>query len=215
MFSLKLEQLHIKIKRNKKSKKVASNNAFTLIELLVVMAIFVLITTIVLANHNEFGRRTLLKNLAYNFALAVREAQVSGLTGRNVEITGGEYYASYGIYLNMANPKEYVMFKDSQTAGQTYIYDGNIVEYVKAYKITSPHYKISRLCVVPVVNTNTCNDVSNLHITFKRPEPDAYIYTSNGGPYPAAYVEFSSTDGDKLYVLIESAGQISVQKQMF
>lgn len=186
------------------------NKGFTLIELLTVIAIFAVVTATVMANYKGFGDRTMLKNLAYNIGLAIREAQVSGLTGRNVDISGGDYYATYGTYFNLNNPKRVVMFKDRSTLGTQFRYD-DVTEDVpgSSFDILGGN-KITSLCVYTAV-TGNCSPVNELHISFKRPQPDAYIYSDVGGPYPRASIEVSSRENNKFYIVVEAAGQISVQ----
>ncbi len=182
-------------------------------ELLTVMAIFAVVSAIVLANYHGFGRKTALKNLAYNIALAIREAQVSGITGRNVETVGGDYYSSYGMYFSASTPKEYIFFKDRPTLGNQFKYDNTPEELVGDYKILSDH-SITKLCVFNTPS-GACNNVAELNITFRRPQPDAHIYTGSGhAPMPEAAIEVSSSDGDKLYVVVSATGQISVQKTL-
>src|SRR3989344_9303934 len=55
-----------------------TERGFTLIELLVVTGILVLISGLVLANNTRFGGAILLKNLAYDVGLSIREVQVYG-----------------------------------------------------------------------------------------------------------------------------------------
>ena len=194
-------------KRNRQKKQ----RAFTLIELTVVLAIFALISATVLANYRGFGRKTLLKNLAYQVALSLREAQVSGITGRNVDLSGGSYYSSYGVYFSAIDKNQYIFFKDRETIGAPHKYDGSI-ELVKSYSI-SPKFHISNLCTRNSA-ASSCLPANELHISFKRPEPDAYIYTESGGPYAEGIIELQSQDGDKIYIDIYSTGQIAVRKNI-
>ncbi len=191
--------------------KASTNKGFTLVELLTVIAIFAVVTATVMANYKSFGHKTLLKNLAYNIGLAIREAQVSGLTGRNVEVSGGDYYATYGIFFNINTPTHVTFFKDRPSLGVQYKFDDPTEEVpASSFDILGGN-KISALCIYPTISS-TCTPVTQLHISFKRPQPDAYIYSESGGPYPRASIEVSSIEGEKLYVLVEAAGQISVQK---
>ncbi len=187
------------------------NKGFTLIELLVVMAIFAVVSATVMANYKTFGHKTLLKNLAYSIALTVREAQVSGLTGRNfTSDSDSEYYSSYGVFFTQANPKQYIFFRDLQSIGNEHKYDNGAQELVRTYSILGGR-RITRLCTYSSVGGN-CNNASELHVTFKRPQPDAYIYTDGAGPFARADIEITSPEGEKIYVIVEAAGQISVSK---
>ncbi len=167
--------------------------------MIVVLGIFAFISAVVMGNYAQFGKKTELKNLAYNIALTIREAQVSGLTGRNIRGEGAS--TSYGVYFEKF---KFVFFADQNT---NHIYDTG--EEKRIYKIPQG-FKVSKLCYS---YTGNCINTNNLTITFKRPEPDAYIYSGFRGPYPAADIELLSPSGYKLHVIVESSGQISVQKQ--
>jgi prepilin-type N-terminal cleavage/methylation domain-containing protein len=179
-------------------------SAFTLIEVLVVMAIFATVTATVMSSYAKFGNKTLLKNLAYNIALTIREAQVSGLTGRNLNLNQGSYYTSHGVFFSAAT--SFKSFIDSNNNNR--MDNGEDVEF---FTISQGH-RITRLCILDELNN--CNAVSELNISFKRPEPDAYIYTNNSGPHARAAIEVKSPSGYTLYVFIESSGQISVQSSL-
>ena len=190
--------------------KKTKNKGFTLIELLTVMAIFAVISASVLANYKDFGQNSLLKNLAYNISLAIREAQVSGLTGRNTELSSGNYYYAYGIYFSKSTPRNFIFFRDNQTTGTPYVYDSG-TESVKTYDIKG-RFRITDLCVYPV-GGSTCNSVTDLNIVFKRPEPDAYIRESSfNGFRSRAKIEVTADNGKRYYVDVGAAGYISVVK---
>ncbi len=188
-----------------------NNNGFTLIELMTVMAIFAVVTATVMANYHGFGRNTAHKNLAYNIALAIREAQVSGITGRNLDTAGGDYFSNYGIYFSLASPKDYIFFRDKTSLGTQHIFDAGQGELIGDYKILSAH-SITGLCVYASPG-GSCISVPQLNITFKRPQPDAYIVNDDPNTlYPEASIEVSSPEGKKLYIVVSATGQISVQK---
>ena len=191
-------------------KKNSKNKAFTLIELLTVIAIFAVVTATVMANYQSFGHRTKLKNLAYNIGLSIREAQVSGLTGRNVDVSGGDYYATYGIFFNMSTPKRVVFFKDRPNLGTQYKYDDPSEDVPGlSFNILGAN-KITGLCIYSAVDAN-CTPVNQLYVSFKRPQPDANIYSESGGPYPRASIELTSVENNQFYIVVEAAGQISVR----
>jgi len=183
---------------------------FTLIELLTVMAIFAVISASVLANYKDFGQNSLLKNLAYNISLTIREAQVSGLTGRNVETSAGGYYYAYGMYFSKSSPKNFIFFRDNQASGNPYVYDSG-AETIKTYDIKG-RFRITDLCVYQP-GGSTCDSVPDLNIVFKRPEPDAYIReSSHGGFKSRAKIEVTADNGRRYYVDVGAAGYISVVK---
>jgi prepilin-type N-terminal cleavage/methylation domain-containing protein len=195
---------------------------FTLIELVVTMGIMALITSVTLANHSKFGGQVMLRNLAYEMALIVREAQTYGVSVRKINIGSGEFEAGYGVHFNANNPTEYVMFADTYTESGTLIRgeDGmrnTVLEDVNTFKI-GRGYKINKFCVGPE-ESPSCREVcescsGTLDILFKRPEPDAAI-RFNGVEstlYERAQIELRSPRDDLMSVLIEVSGQISVIK---
>ncbi len=186
-------------------RKRKNGRAFTLIELMTVMAIFAVMSVLVMANYKDFGARTILKNLAYKVALSIREAQVSGITGRNLNISSGDYNTSYGVFFSSAYKNKYIFFADNNPKNSRY----DSGEEVEVFTLSAGH-EISNICVFSNIS-GTCDPVSNLHISFKRPEPDAYIYSESGGPYQAASIEISGSGGRKLYVHVLSSGQITTQ----
>lgn len=187
------------------------NKGFTVIELLLVLSIFAIVTTITMANYSDFGQKTMLKNLAYSIGLILREAQVSGLAGRNVNIESGKYYSIFGVHFT-ANSTEFKTFID---VNQNHIFDNNLTEYNPALGIGARHkvkkagQRITRLYVYDNLS-NSWIQVPHLHITFKRPEPDAIIYTDTVGPYAKAAIEVENSRGYKLYTVVNLTGQISV-----
>lgn len=199
---------------------------FTLIELLAVIGIMVLVSAAMLANTNKFGGATMLQNLAYDVALSIRQAQVYGLSVKNVgsslDITPG-----YGMYFDMGNPTQYIMFADTKDASGDPTPDG---VYESGEAATTPFqigkgYSINKLCVTDSAGNEDCSQ-TKLTILFVHPEPDAWInpvYNGNPGcavdadssekcssPYSLARIELISPRGDLRSVLIYNNGQISV-----
>ncbi len=178
---------------------------FTLIELLVVMGIMTIITSILLANYNSFGGQVLLRNLTYEVALSVREAQVFGISSRSFQ---GGFSAGHGIYFDISVPTSFSLYSDVD--GNNFFSSASS-EWVRTSTL-GRGYLIDRICVADGGSEN-CN-MLELDILFKRPEPDAIIRASSGGSfsvYESARIVLVSPQDSKRSVLIESAGQISVQ----
>ena len=89
-------------------RKPFSKDAFTLIELLVVMAIFSVISLLILANHSRFNSSVLLGSLAYDMALSVRQAQVYGVS---VQTFNANFQVGYGVHFTTGN--SYIFFADT------------------------------------------------------------------------------------------------------
>ncbi len=153
-------------------KKVSSQVAragFTLVELMVVVAIFGVLTTVVLYKNSDFNNSFLLTDVAYDVALTIRQAQVYGLNVKNsgkIDIGRGldGFNNGYGVYFE----------RDSSTGGAT----GNgAVFFADAFTSSVPlgsktydsgeelstlvlsrGYKISRFCGTTSTRTDYCSD---------------------------------------------------------
>ncbi len=201
-----------------------AERGFTLIELLVVTAIMTLISGLILINNNKFGGRILLENLAYDVALSVRQAQVYGISvhrfGTNT------FSAGYGMHfdrLSGANPSiTYELFADAypQEADGSYgngLYEADQGELVQSTDIERGFHVID-LCVTPSQGAAETCSINSLDIMFKRPEPDAYISANgtsgvidHGALNQRGRVIFESPRGDRVSVVVEASGQISVE----
>jgi prepilin-type N-terminal cleavage/methylation domain-containing protein len=184
-----------------------SSAGFTLVEMLVVIGVMAVISALILANNNRFGGVVLLQNLAYDIALSVRQAQVYGIA---VQRFNTSFDTGYGMHFQIdANPgtqSAYVLFADVNDNG---LYDPT-AELVQSTFIASG-YRVSELCVRPASSAERC-DITSLDVTFIRPEPDAYIRSSQvPGLHEAASVTVVSPRGDTKTIRMHANGQISVE----
>lgn len=184
---------------------------FTLIELLVVVGILVVISGIILTNYSKFGGQILLRNLAYDIALSIRQAQVYGISARS--FLGAQFAAGHGVYFDLVDPSvgdtSFFLYTDVDNNS---FFTSAGTEWVETFSI-GRGYTIDRVCV-PSGASETCG-VTQLDILFRRPEPDAIIRASTGGgfaTYDRARIVLESPQENKLSVLIETTGQISVQR---
>ena len=179
---------------------------FTLIELVVVVAIMGVVSSIILANNSKFGGVITLRNLAYDIALSLREAQTYGISTRRFDTQGGTvtFSSGYGIHFAGAPSTEYILFADAN--GDGHYTNG---EQVQSFTI-SKGFQVSDLCVTDSSGTQTCNQPS-LDIAFYRPEPDADIRVGTTNTlYESATIKLTSPRGDTASVLVQLTGQISV-----
>ncbi len=84
---------------------------FSLVEMLVAVAIFAIISSVLLANYPEFRSRAALDNMAHQIALVFREAQVYGISVRGQTNS----FPVYGVYVAKVPDeglKELIIFGD-------------------------------------------------------------------------------------------------------
>lgn len=194
---------------------------FSLIEMLVVIGIIVMISGVVLSNNARFGGVIQLQNLAYDIALSIRQAQVYGISVQRFNASP-TFAPAYGMHFAISSPNNYVLFGDvSSPANGIFDPSGGTSELVESTTIQSG-YRIVGLYATPPGLAEI--SVSSLDITYRRPNPDAYI-SRNGdlltfdakGKYVSgsineqARILLQSPRGDQKSVIVSSNGQISVQ----
>jgi prepilin-type N-terminal cleavage/methylation domain-containing protein len=221
----------------KKNNKIFKNSkkGFTLVELLITISIFVILTGVVLFNQKSFDSTILIKNLAYDIALTIRQAQTYGVNVKESQSAGK--FSSYGVYFDLdpvtGGNQKFVFFADN--GGD--VFDGkqdsvldkkfngsmnclsNDVECVQKYSIKKNFY-ISNVCAGSDIDNCTSgnNDqLDQLTLYFQRPNPDAFIYLDNDTSVTSnknyAEVTISSTDGAaSSTIVVTNVGQIYVKK---
>ncbi len=200
-----------------KSYKLQASRGFTLVELLVTIVIFVLLTGIVLFNQNSFNSGILLKNLAYDIALNIKQAQNYGIAVKEFKGPSVSSFSSYGVYFDLANNKNFILFADTTgpDGSPDSRFSGNSLcpvgdpECIQRYSIGRGSF-IEKICtgLDPL-----CPDQAQvLTILFKRPNPNALIYYEGSlSTSTSARIIVSSASNATTSVIVTSAGQIYVQ----
>ncbi len=202
------------------------NRGFTIVELLVSMAIFVIMTSVIVAKFGNFNQSTLLTDTAYDIALVVRLAQTYGLSVKSTTQSGtANFNFPYGVDFNAgtsaacgsgasSNPSSLVLFADipdsgGATDGMCSSSDATINPYIIIRGAT-----VSALCAG--ADASACSSVSRLDVSFRRPNPSAVICASNGGAaqcnYAYAQATIRGTDNSTRVIVMRQNGQISVQR---
>jgi len=99
----------------KQNKKTKISRAFTLIEMLFVLAIFGILTSVVLFEYANFNSQIIMNNTVYEVALTTRQAQVYALGTRQQEGLEG-FYNRYGVYFDLNKSdgdKNFIFFIDA------------------------------------------------------------------------------------------------------
>ena len=202
-----------------------STRAFTLIELLVSIAIFTLMTALVVAKYGAFNQSVLLTNLAYEVALTLRTAQTYGSSVKNSDPNAPTpaFNHAYGVHFDTDTGADAVLSNGNNNNNEIVFFadingndDGvysNDSEAISAYAIKRGAV-ISGVCVgvgcTPVTGSH------HLDVTFKRPDPRANIcYDALAGSpcatSPYAEITIKGTDGSLRVVSVRENGQISVK----
>ncbi len=203
---------------------------FTLIELLVVLAIFIVITSVVLARQNRFSSDILLSDVAYQIAISIRQAQVYGLGVRSVGgVTKGvdiTYDTGYGIHFEGPLPaSSYIFFPDLNKNGIADVVNGTLETSLStpgtiSYDL-SRGQKIVSVCATNA-NGNGClsglsgvkggsGNASSLNVIYIRPDPTAKISDDQGVSYNTLVITVASSLGDRFKCITAyGTGQVSV-----
>ncbi len=190
-------------------------SGFTLVELLVSVAIFALMTALVVAKYGAFNQSIFLTNLAYDVALTVRTAQTYGLSVKSTATTGtysSPTYA-YGVTIgtdsiscagSSSNATQFLMFTDIGTTPNAICDAGDTLVSTYALKRGATVYQVC-------AGGSSCTPGSGrLDVTFKRPDPKATICFNSSCTHSFAQIVLKAPDGTTKAVEIRSTGQISV-----
>lgn len=142
-----------------------AKRGFTMVELLVTMAIFLVITGVVLANYKTYGNNAYFANASEDIVLALRQAQVYGVGAKG---ESGSFTSAYGAYFTTGN--QIKIFRDSNSDNKY-----TTGEEIETITLKSP-ITISYLgCQVFITSSPPPCGGPQLSVTFKRPNPDAII----------------------------------------
>lgn len=215
-------------------KKIASQfkKGFTILEMLMVLAIFGVLTAVIVFNYGEFNSRTIMTNMAYEAALSIRQAQVYSLSVRG-DVGVSNFDNHYGIYVNPTiDNKSFAFFIDRAENGVT---DGSCnadgtclscsatdSECLEKISLTRD-VVVARICVsldqqnIVDRGTGLCSqgnqsEVSELTLTFERPNPDAVVRTDLGiVPGANVAIVLKTSYGNQRAIIVKSTGLISVE----
>jgi len=174
---------------------LSAKAGFTMVEMLVVIAIFGIVTTILLFNLPTFRNQASLDLVAQEVAITIRGAQVFG--------GGGP--PTYGIYIDQTN-SQFDLFRDLDGSGGYNNQPGIacVGECVERYAL-SGGFKINDIAC------DATTDCNPLEITFTRPNLEP-IFRHAGTiiPYGKIIITIKSLRDQKTKsVLVWSNGQIA------
>ncbi|MDB5194042.1 MAG: hypothetical protein JWN50_56 [Parcubacteria group bacterium] len=192
---------------------------------MVSVAIIMVMESIVVYGQAKYSETTLLNSTVSNLSLAVRSAQVYGVSVKEFAPGSNEFSAGYGLEFNMltASMKTgYISFADRGTRNG--VYDSQDFSCPKGGSseciektLLPPGYLLSNICEISTNNTENCS-VGRLAITFVRPGTDAHMvfFDLLGGldsfsSVKGARVTIVSPSGQSKSVIVYITGQISIQ----
>lgn len=206
----------------KKIKSVSTNKGMTYIELIVVLSIFGIMSSVSIFKYADFEGQVTLQNLSQDIALQVIGAQkkaLSGLlpndgkAGSGFVLGNPDWRATYGIYFDIDNNKEFISFIDVDnnniyTPVCPTLNDPNS-ECIDAIKITNGNF-IKDICVFDSANNPVCG-ASKISISFTRPNSQAIIIDANGNPYSRISINVSNERSAVNRIInIYSSGRVEV-----
>lgn len=192
-----------------------SQKGFTLVELLISIGIIAFISSIVLLKYSSFDSTVLLKNAAYEVALALREAQAKSVSGSH---QGGDANFPFGVTFT-PEVKDYTIFRYASATDPSPHYDVSEADPDLASNISTTLMERSMLVTDVCINTGTENcDVTRLDVSFRRPEFRALFYAEgyvgNQSNIQSAKIKVRSSNGGNTFVVeVTRLGQISVTSE--
>lgn len=207
----------------------------TYVELIVVLAIFSIMTSIVLFNYGTFQEKVDIKVLANNIASKIVEAQKSATSGQMPQkeipiyvFPEEPWRPAYGVYFNLdsgssdGDGKSFTYFTDLDK-GNNFTPDGSEGSFCSAtgtgecidYINIEKNNKVSDITIFYTDGSSgPINNTSNFSITFTRPKSEA-VFSLDGSPSnldPVDYVQITllSNSGIHAYINVYSSGRVQI-----
>lgn len=214
------------------NKKSGIERGFTIIELIVSIFIMIVITTVITSNQSQYTSQATLKNLANNLSLNLRQAQVYGISVKEITPNANDPYSltgfssGYGVHFNLNSTGDntaYILFVDKDpnqnpaiNPNANGLYQNGIscpkdsTSECLSKVLLGTGYIINDLCA-NISGVFNCS-VTTLDISFIRPNIEAKIYANQvATSRSVGCIELASVDDRRMSVLVYTTGQISVR----
>lgn len=200
----------LKLDRFMRSKlqKIKRNSGMTYVELIVVLAIFGIMSSVVLFNYRDFQEKMEIKKLANLIALQLVQAQKSAIAGDLASGAIPDWKPSYGLSFNTSSSgplTSFTYFTDldnngnptsNETFPDTVITKGN---YISSIILGSDS----------LFNNNIIPDPFN--VVFRRPSTEALFYAgTNKIPGTSLDITISSPGGHSANIKVYTSGKIEI-----
>jgi prepilin-type N-terminal cleavage/methylation domain-containing protein len=213
-------------------KKKIKKAGFTLTELLIVIVIMGILTAVIIFNYGAFTSATLVTNMAYEIATEIRKSQTFGVAVRDAVGSGGAVQTdiAHGVFVELSGveneSENFILFSDTQTpvnntcdnnagSGNCDCSSGTQDECDNSFSLLQDIVISDLHGVTTVASSDTCVDIDDIHISFKRPNPEALIKSNDTiNDLHTAQIEVSggrAEDSSTRYIIVRSTGQISVE----
>ncbi len=178
-----------------------------MLEMLMVLAIFGIITSVVVFNYGKFNNQITLTNLAYEIAMQIREAQASGFGVRG---NANKFDGSYGIHFEKGS-NTFTIFTDSSPANGICLNCDTCTVGGECQKIISLPRQMTISDIRVVKGSNPPVSKQSVDISFKRPNPDAIIYDGQDSTSVVAEIVIKSQDDQYRKIIVKKFGSVSIQ----
>jgi prepilin-type N-terminal cleavage/methylation domain-containing protein len=198
---------------------------FSLLEMMVSIAIMLTIITLVVTSQSTYTKGASLRNLANDISLYLRQAQVYGISVKELGIGTSDFSNAYGIEFRRTSAggadNAYIFFADIDKNGfysSPWACATGAAPECLEKRATSSGNTISQLCLVFNNNTTDCT-LGRADVSFLRPNTTANIvyFNSSGSQIAAStnhkglQITLMASAGGTRSVTIYKTGQISVR----
>lgn len=197
----------------------SSSKGFTLVELLISISIIGIVTSMVLVKYNSFDSTVLLKSVAYEIGITLREVQIKALSHSRNGTTVESFNYPYGVTFSPLS-KTYAIFRYATTSTRIPRFvDATYPSYPESIQTFTidRSIQVQDVCVT-ISGVEDCTTPTRLDISFRRPEFTSLFYVEGFGVQPAvesAKIKVNSTSGGAgvFWIVVNLFGQISVSKE--
>ncbi len=209
------------------------------VELMVVLAIFSIMSGVVLFNYQNFQHQVEIKSLSNDIALKIVEAQKSAMSGqlappKQMEQAIANWKPSYGLYFSVNTNDRFIYFVDLNNSALSPDLDNPSYNF-QAYDLSTAKcaglecldqiilkkgYTIDSPIIICNIDGSEVEMPGDLSITFTRPDSSAYIQSPDIQPPGAsscptsqisrAIINITSSNQTQAQITVYPSGRIQI-----